>query len=73
MKKWFGAFPTNCNWCHVEIKKPTDEHGIQAFYDANLSGIGWGLWCPGCFKQFGGKLGIGLGQKYSTKTLEKLA
>lgn len=72
-KRWFGTFPTNCNWCHAEIKKPLEsDSGMQAFYDANLPGIGWGLWCPLCFKQFGGKLGEGLGQKYSTSTLEKL-
>jgi hypothetical protein len=33
----------------------------------------WGLGCEKCFKDNNGQLGIGYGQKYNLKTLEKIA
>ena len=61
--KWLSELPNNCQVCG----KPFGKH----FYDAN-TGMGWGLICDNCFKSHGCSLGIGKGQKYDTKTREKV-
>jgi hypothetical protein len=63
-KKWRGEAPTKCAICRNSFGK--------VFYDANTR-MGWGLVCHGCFTDYGYGLGIGLGQKYNTSTLERVS
>jgi len=64
-KKWFGSKPDACDVCG---RKPT-----PYFVDGRLAGAHtWALMCPECFKALGVGLGTGKGQKYDSKTLEKL-
>jgi hypothetical protein len=43
------------------------------FVDAPDNQGHWGLFCPGCHDIYcDGRLGIGLGQKYDSKILEKV-
>ena len=65
-KKWHGTRLSNCNNCNRPLIL------MQSFYDA-ASDRGWGLFCHQCFTSLGLKLGVGLGQKYDSKTLEKVA
>jgi hypothetical protein len=53
---WLSEVPAGCQLSG----KPFN--GVM--YDANLPGIGWGLWCYEAFEYHGGKLGTGFGQKY---------
>ena len=62
---WLGTKPTNCDVCRGTLG--------SVFYDARLPSYGsWGIICHLCFQAHNCKLGTGYGQKYSTKTLEKL-
>ena len=62
-KYWFGETPTNCDICGGRIG--------SVFYDASTQ-YGWAKLCHSCFTSHRCKLGVGLGQKYNTKTLEKV-
>jgi len=64
-KTWTSATkPTECQACHGTL-------GL-IFYDCFVGQMGaWAIVCHGCFRSYKCKLGTGLGQKYSTKTLEK--
>ena len=59
--KWLSGIPKNCEIC--------DEPIGEYFIDGNTYN-GWALMCEKCHSGFGGKLGIGFGQKYLTKTGE---
>ena len=61
LKKWSGTLPRACSICGGTFGK--------VFYDA-ATRMGWGIVCHSCFKSHGHGLGVGRGQKYSTKTLE---
>lgn len=62
-KKWEGTTPTTCQAC--------GGHFGKFFYDAIIQGQ-WGMICHACFRDHGCRLGVGSGQKYNTKTLEKV-
>lgn len=53
---WISEVPAGCQLSG----KPFN--GVM--YDANLPGLGWGLWNADTFLDRGGKLGAGFGQKY---------
>lgn len=53
---WLSPVPDGCQLCG----KPFD--GIM--FDANLPGLGWGNYCKATFDRLGGRLGVGLGQRY---------
>jgi len=63
--KWSGSKPTDCQVCGGTLG--------SVFYDAAMKIGQWALMCNSCFKQYGTGLGTGRGQKYNTKTLEKVA
>lgn len=66
-KKWFGTWPAHCDLCNAELANK------EFFVDGATSFRGqWALMCPVCFEAFGRGLGPGRGQKYDSKTLEKL-
>ena len=68
VKKWLSGKPINCDICGHEF-----DSGDKYFYDFKTTMGPWGLGCEKCFRKENGQLGIGLGQKYSLKTLEKIA
>jgi hypothetical protein len=66
--KWMGAQPIHCEFCLTKFKKD------GFFYDMRIGpGLPWGLACESCFHQQGGELGVGKAQKYSVRTLMKVA
>ena len=66
-KKWFGTWPAVCNMCGAFL--PDETH----FCDAKCNDGMWGLFCPECHELYcSGRLGMGKGQKYDSKTLLKL-
>jgi hypothetical protein len=67
IKKWYGSWPHTCDICGSNL--PDEKY----FVDAPDNQGHWGLFCPGCHDIYcDGRLGIGLGQKYDSKTLEKV-
>ena len=71
MKKASGSWSselTPCDICKTELKNE------ESFYDAETDfGGQWALMCDKCFTQHGKGLGLGVGQKYDTKTRKKIA
>ena len=66
-KKWFGTWPANCDVCGNNLST------YPYFCDARSNDGRWGLFCPQCHEDYcNGRLGTGSGQKYDSKTLEKL-
>ena len=67
VRKWAGTWPSTCDMCGVWL--PDEKY----FVDASDNQGHWGLFCLQCHKDYcGSRLGIGLGQKYDSKTLEKV-
>lgn len=67
VKKWISAQPVKCDICnHIFSEKD------KYFYDFKIPMGPWGIGCKNCFTTYGTRLGIGRGQKYSLKTLEKI-
>jgi hypothetical protein len=67
VKKWNGSWPAKCDMCKTELSNQS------VFYDAKTIQGPWALMCPKCFKGLTWELlGTGRGQKYDSKTLEKL-
>jgi hypothetical protein len=64
-KKWHGTIPSKCDLCKGKF---TD--GV--FIDGKTVYGPWALMCSRCHWLFGQGLGLGYGQKYDLKTLEKL-
>lgn len=65
-RKWLSTVGY-CDLCN------TDLNNEQVFYDCQIPTYGhWGLICHNCFKGHRCKTGTGAGQKYDTKTREKL-
>ncbi len=62
--KWQGQ--TKCEFCEKDVTKE------NCFFDAKTVLGFWALMCNDCFMVHGVKLGIGWGQKYDSRTLEKL-
>jgi hypothetical protein len=65
-KKWFGTWPANCDLCESDLN--THEY----FVDGRTIFGPWALMCPRCHLVQGGHFGTGIGQKYDSKTLEKM-
>lgn len=66
---WSSPRPTECNACEGSMEKST------CFVDGAIptsTGPMWGVFHVTCFKAHGGKLGVGRGQKYDMKTLQKV-
>ncbi len=62
---WTSPRPTNCQACGGTLGK--------IFFDAfNSQARQWMIHCFSCFRSYKCRLGTGCGQKYDTKTLEKL-
>ena len=57
-KHWIGTPPTKCDICQQPFG--------TAFVDGVTASGQWGMLCLPCHRRNGGKLGIGLGQMYST-------
>jgi hypothetical protein len=62
-KTWAGLAPTHCELSGDPIE--------DRFYDANLTGIGWGCYSEKTFVKWGGLLGYGRGQQYTQCRLSK--
>lgn len=65
VKKWYGTWPAKCNVCRCDLTK------CKYFVDGKTRMGPWGLLCPECHASHGSGLGIGLGQRYNSKTLIK--
>lgn len=66
-KKWYGTWPSNCQRCGDDLSK------TEYFCDARSITGQWLLCCPQCHQDIClGRLGTGKGQKYDSKTLEKI-
>jgi hypothetical protein len=64
--KWLGGKPEECEACHGTLG--------SIFYDCFVRQMGaWAIVCHACFRSHKCKLGTGAGQKYNSKTLEKVA
>ncbi len=55
-KLWLSPPPKTCDICDGSI--------INVFIDGKTSMGPWACMCPGCHRENGGRLGLGLGQKY---------
>jgi len=55
---------TGCQVCNAEY--------IDFVYDARMRVGMWAYMCEDCFNEYGIGLGLGKGQKYDTKTLQKV-
>lgn len=72
-KKWIsGGGPPECDICLNFHYKTTDLTKEEFFVDGKTQMGPWALMCPRCFKLYGVGLGTGRGQKYDSKTLEKV-
>jgi len=69
-KKWYGTWPYDCDLCDGDLTK--EEFFIDGRISRGTHGARWGLMCPRCHIGAGVGLGTGRGQKYCTKTLNKL-
>lgn len=65
VKKWHGQTST-CNVCEQELRQ------YDTFYDARLKRGPWALMCRACWQRHGLGVGLGVGQEYDSKTLEKI-
>jgi hypothetical protein len=69
-KKWFGKWPTKCETCYYDEGIMLGDYPF--FVDGRTVQGYWALMCPQCHRQYGVGLGTDRGQKYDSKTLEKL-
>lgn len=65
-QKWVGTWPSKCQICPVDLSQQ------KYFVDGKTKQGSWALMCPLCHIMYGVGLGLGKGQKYDSKTLEKL-
>lgn len=65
-KQWSGTWPTKCDLCKKDLKQE------DKFFDARTWFGPWALMCVVCFASEGVGLGLGKGQMYDSKTLEKI-
>ena len=63
-KQWESTAPTECDLCHDDLE--------DSFIDGKTKYGPWGIMCSTCHEIYGCGLGLGLGQKYDLKTLDKL-
>lgn len=72
VKKWIGGGRLECDICLNFHYKTTDLTKEEFFVDGKTQMGPWALMCPRCFKLYGVGIGTGKGQKYDSKTLEKV-
>jgi hypothetical protein len=66
-KKWHGSWPAKCDLC----KEPLTSY--KWFIDGRIVNQSyWALICPPCSYSNSAGTGLGIGQKYDSKTLVKL-
>jgi hypothetical protein len=65
-KKWLGTWPAYCDLCNTDL---TEQY---VFFDAKTKQGPWALLCQECVLDYGIGIGLGRGQMYNAKTLEKL-
>lgn len=63
-KRWYGPAPKQCDICHVPL--------TQTFVDGRTQFGPWAIMCAGCHRDQAIGLGVGRGQRYDLKTLEKI-
>ena len=63
-KFWYGSAPVYCEICGRKL--------TTTFVDGATQYGPWAKMCPTCHLTVGRGLGLGRGQKYNVKTLEKL-
>jgi hypothetical protein len=63
-KVWMGTVPTHCGLC----KQPL----VQQFIDGATRFGYWAIMCALCHRDQAIGLGLGKGQRYDMKTLEKI-
>lgn len=68
IKRWLQKPPVRCDVCN----RPFTEED-KYFFDAKTRQGPWACMCSRCFNLQGIGLGVGMGQKYSFKTLEQVA
>jgi len=56
-----------CNNCQGDLKKYDTYYDASVFTPMYGRRI-WGLFCKHCFGELGGKLGVGRGQEFDSKT-----
>lgn len=61
---WLSEAPTNCDICKKAIK--------GFFTDGRTKEGPWAIMCDNCHEIAGCGLGLGKGQRYSSKTLKKI-
>ena len=72
VRKWIRVGRLECDICLNFHYKTTDLSKQEFFVDGKTQMGPWALMCPRCFKLYGVGLGTGRGQKYDSKTLEKV-
>ena len=68
-RTWQGEKPTQCDACEGDFLRST------SFVDGVIhcsTGSTWGLFHVTCFKRHNGTYGVGRGQRYDMKTLERI-
>lgn len=65
-KKWNGTWPYFCDFCKTDLALS------KRFVDGRTQIGPWALMCPPCHSKKGTGLGVGCGQSYDSKTLEKI-
>jgi len=65
-KSWMGSWPAECDICNQQL---ADE---LTFVDGKTIHGPWALMCEGCHKLQGVGIGTGRGQRYDSKTREKI-
>lgn len=66
IRKWTGTWPIDCQFCGTDLTLQ------EYFVDGKTLAGAWALMCPICWSVYGIGVGLGKGQKYDSKTLEKL-
>lgn len=58
---WMGLAPHRCDVCECELDKQ------DSFVDGKTAFGPWAVMCLTCHRDHGGKLGVGLGQRYERR------
>lgn len=66
-KKWSGS--TICDFCKSDLDVPYHK---PWFVDGRTIYGSWAVMCPDCWHELGLGLGTGAGQKYDSRTLERI-
>jgi hypothetical protein len=64
-KKWNRTWPHACDVCGASLE-------LEPWFADAVTDGRWRLACPECCDEMGVRFGTGCGQKYDSKSLEKL-